>query len=58
MYRMVVDGQPAAVVSRHGEPFGCAVLDVRRHGIAGVTVFGGPALVERIRVAPPPAPKN
>ena len=31
----------------HGRPFGVAVLDVRRHGIAGITVFVDPALVER-----------
>jgi hypothetical protein len=30
-----------------GQPFGVAVLDVRRDGIAGITVFGDPALAER-----------
>ncbi|PKV97148.1 RNA polymerase sigma-70 factor (ECF subfamily) [Amycolatopsis echigonensis] len=68
MDRAVVNGQPAAVVRWQGKPFGVAVLDVRRDGIAGVTVFDDPALVERIKVAPssawppasppPPAPKN
>ena len=31
----------------HGRPFGVAVLDARRSGIGGITVFGDPALVER-----------
>ncbi|WP_406632733.1 sigma factor-like helix-turn-helix DNA-binding protein [Amycolatopsis sp. WGS_07] len=57
MDRLVLNGQPAAVVRLHDQPFGVAVLDVRRDGIAGVTVFNDPALVERItRVSgPPPA---
>ncbi|GAA1025269.1 sigma-70 family RNA polymerase sigma factor [Amycolatopsis albidoflavus] len=52
MDRAVVNGQPAAVVRWHGKPFGVAVLDVRRDGIAGVTVFNDPVLVERIEVTP------
>ncbi|WP_239071206.1 RNA polymerase subunit sigma-70 [Cellulomonas chitinilytica] len=41
------NGAPAVVVRRHGEPLGVAVLDVRRDGIAGITVFEDPALVGR-----------
>ena len=47
MHRTVANGQPAAVVHLHGQPMGVAVLDVRRDGIARVTVFGDPALVAR-----------
>jgi RNA polymerase sigma-70 factor (ECF subfamily) len=49
MVRTVSNGQPAVVAYVHGEPFGVAVLDVRRDGIAGVTVFNDPALVPRFR---------
>jgi RNA polymerase sigma-70 factor (ECF subfamily) len=49
MDRTVANGQPAAAAYLRGEPFGVAVLDVRRDGIAGVTVFGDPALVARFR---------
>jgi RNA polymerase sigma-70 factor (TIGR02960 family) len=49
MERTVANGQPAVAAYRHGEPFGVAVLDVRRDGIAAVTVFGDPALVARFR---------
>ncbi|AXB44928.1 RNA polymerase subunit sigma-70 [Amycolatopsis albispora] len=48
MDRLVVNGQPAVAVHLHGQPFGVAVLDVRRDGIAGVTVFGDAALVARL----------
>ncbi|MDA0135900.1 RNA polymerase subunit sigma-70 [Solirubrobacter deserti] len=47
MDRTVANGQPAVAASLHGQPFGLAVLDVRRDAIAGITVFGDPALVER-----------
>jgi RNA polymerase sigma-70 factor (ECF subfamily) len=48
MDRVTVNGQPGVAAYLHGQPFGIAVLDVRRDGIAGVTVFGDPALVRRI----------
>ncbi|HEX3921491.1 MAG TPA: hypothetical protein VHY31_04340 [Streptosporangiaceae bacterium] len=38
---------PAVAAYLRGQPFGVAVLDVRRDGIAGITVFGDPALAER-----------
>jgi RNA polymerase sigma-70 factor (TIGR02960 family) len=47
MDRIVANGQPAVAAYLQGQPFGIAVLDARRDGIAGVTVFGDPALVER-----------
>ena len=47
MERTVANGQPAVMAYLHGEPFGIAVLDTRHDGIAGITVFGDPALVER-----------
>jgi RNA polymerase sigma-70 factor (TIGR02960 family) len=47
MDRTVANGQPAATAYLHGQPFGVAVLDIRRDAIAGITVFGDPALVER-----------
>jgi RNA polymerase sigma-70 factor (ECF subfamily) len=43
----VVNGQPAVVAHLHGEPFGVAVLDTRSDGIAAITVFGDPSLVDR-----------
>ncbi|MBO9555998.1 RNA polymerase subunit sigma-70 [Cellulomonas sp.] len=46
----VANGAPAVVVRLRGEPFGVAVLDVRRDGIAGITVFADAALVERLEV--------
>jgi RNA polymerase sigma-70 factor (ECF subfamily) len=49
MVRTVANGQPAVAAYLRGEPFGVAVLDVRRDGIAGVTVFNDPALVSRFR---------
>jgi RNA polymerase sigma-70 factor (ECF subfamily) len=51
MERTLANGQPAVAAYLHGEPFGVAVLDVRRDGIAGVTVFGDAALVSRFRPA-------
>jgi len=48
MNRLIVNGQPAVAAYLQGQPFGIAVLDVRRDGIAGVTVFGDPTLVQRI----------
>jgi RNA polymerase sigma-70 factor (ECF subfamily) len=47
MERTVANGQPAVAAHLQGQPFGIAVLDVRRDGIAGITVFGDPALTER-----------
>ena len=47
MDRTVANGQPAVAAYLRGQPFGIAVLDVRRDGAAGITVFGGPALAER-----------
>ncbi len=43
----VANGQPAVRVDLRDQPMGVAVLDVRRDGIAGVTVFADPALVDR-----------
>jgi RNA polymerase sigma-70 factor (TIGR02960 family) len=48
MRRTVVNGQPAVAAHLQGEPFGVAVLDTRRNGIAAITVFGDPALVDRL----------
>ena len=47
MDRLIANGQPAVAAFRHGQPFGIAVLDVRQDAIAGITVFGDPALAER-----------
>jgi RNA polymerase sigma-70 factor, ECF subfamily len=47
MDRTVANGQPAVAAYLLGQPFGVAVLDIRRDGIAGITVFGDPALAER-----------
>jgi RNA polymerase sigma-70 factor (ECF subfamily) len=47
MRPVVANGQPAAVVHRAGAAFGVAVLDVRRDGIARITVFDDPGLVDR-----------
>ena len=47
MDRTVANGQPAVCAYLHGQPLGVAVLDVRRDGIAGVTVFSDPTLVDR-----------
>ncbi|MFD0737431.1 RNA polymerase subunit sigma-70 [Planotetraspora mira] len=52
MDRSVANGQPAVAAYLRGQPFGVAVLDVRHDGIAGITVFGDPALVERFISAP------
>ena len=43
----IANGQPAAIVHLLGEPLGVAVLDCRTDGIAGITVFSDPALVQR-----------
>nr|CEL17920.1 RNA polymerase sigma-70 factor [Kibdelosporangium sp. MJ126-NF4]CTQ90855.1 RNA polymerase sigma-70 factor [Kibdelosporangium sp. MJ126-NF4] len=48
MDRVIVNGQPGVAAHLHGQPFGIAVLDVRRNGIAGVIVFGDPAFVQRV----------
>jgi RNA polymerase sigma-70 factor, ECF subfamily len=53
-WRMVAtsaNGQPAAVVWFHGEPFGVAVLTPAADGIARITVFGDPGLVARFMAA-------
>lgn len=47
MDRTIANGQPAVTAYLHGRPFGVALLDVRRDAIAGITVFGDPALPER-----------
>jgi DNA-directed RNA polymerase specialized sigma24 family protein len=47
MTRTMANGQPAVAAYLLGEPLGIAVLDVRRDGIAGITVFGDPGLVDR-----------
>ena len=47
MDRTVANGQPAVTAYLRGQPLGVAVLDIRRDAIAGITVFGDPALVER-----------
>jgi RNA polymerase sigma-70 factor (ECF subfamily) len=47
MDRTIANGQPAVAAYLRGQPYGVAVLDIRRDGIAGVTVFGDPALVDR-----------
>jgi RNA polymerase sigma-70 factor (TIGR02960 family) len=47
MEPVVANGQPAVRVHRHGRPYGIAVLDVRRDGLAGVAVFDGAGLVAR-----------
>jgi RNA polymerase sigma-70 factor, ECF subfamily len=49
MQRTVANGQPAVAAYLHGQPFGIALLDVRRDGIAGITVFEDRALVARFR---------
>ncbi|MGK3201035.1 sigma-70 family RNA polymerase sigma factor [Amycolatopsis sp. MEPSY49] len=41
------NGQPAAATWYRGEPFGVAVLTLGKGGIARITVFGFPDLVER-----------
>jgi RNA polymerase sigma-70 factor (ECF subfamily) len=43
----VANGQPAVRAYWFGEPMGIAVLDCRADGLAGVTLFGDPALVPR-----------
>jgi RNA polymerase sigma-70 factor (ECF subfamily) len=47
MNRTIANGQPAVVAYLQAQPFGVAVLDTRRDGIAAITVFGDPALVAR-----------
>jgi RNA polymerase sigma-70 factor (ECF subfamily) len=49
MDRTIANGQPAVVAHLRGQPFGVAVLDTRRDGIAAITVFGDPALAGRFR---------
>jgi RNA polymerase sigma-70 factor (ECF subfamily) len=48
----IANGRPAVAAHLQGQPFGVAVLDTRRDGIAGITVFGDPALVERFVAHP------
>jgi RNA polymerase sigma-70 factor (ECF subfamily) len=47
MTRTVANAQPAVLAYLQEKPFGVAVLDTRRNGIAGITVFGEPSLVHR-----------
>jgi RNA polymerase sigma-70 factor, ECF subfamily len=47
MNRTIANGQPAVVAYLQAQPFGVAVLDTRRDGIAAITVFGDPALAAR-----------
>ncbi|GAA5210886.1 sigma-70 family RNA polymerase sigma factor [Microbacterium kyungheense] len=47
MRQIVANGQPAVVAFREGAAFGVGVLDVRRDGIARITVFADPALAAR-----------
>jgi len=47
MERTIANGQHAVAAYWRGQPFGVAVLDIRRDVIAGITVFGDPALVAR-----------
>jgi RNA polymerase sigma-70 factor, ECF subfamily len=51
------NGQPAAVAFRHAEPFGVAVLGVREAGIARISVFTEPTVLQRfalVRTVVPP----
>jgi RNA polymerase sigma-70 factor (ECF subfamily) len=48
MNRTILNGQPAVVAHLQAQPFGVAVLDTRRNGIAAITVFADPALVTRL----------
>ena len=41
------NGQPAAIVYRHGDLLGVAVLGLRRGGIARISLFGDPAVAQR-----------
>jgi RNA polymerase sigma-70 factor (ECF subfamily) len=47
------NGQPAAVAWFRDEPFGIAVLTPAEDGIARVTLFGDPSLVERFQLKGP-----
>lgn len=49
----VANGQPAVAAYLQGQPFGVALLDIRRDGIAGITVFSDPAWVTRFNTRPP-----
>jgi RNA polymerase sigma-70 factor, ECF subfamily len=46
------NGQPAAIVSRHGDLLGVAVLGLRGGGIARISLFGDPAVARRFAAAP------
>lgn len=46
--QIVVNGQPAVTAHLQGDPFGVAVLDVRRDSSAAITAFGDPTLVDRV----------
>jgi RNA polymerase sigma-70 factor (ECF subfamily) len=45
------NGQPAAVVSRYGDPLGVAVLGLRNGGIARISLFGDPAVAQRFNAS-------
>lgn len=47
MDRTIANGQPAVAAYLQAQPFGVAVLDTRRDGIAAITVFGDPTLATR-----------
>lgn len=51
MRATAANGAPGVTVHRRDAPWGIAVLDVRRDGIAGITVFADPTLVERFVAA-------
>jgi hypothetical protein len=45
------NGQPGAVVHRHGQLMGVAVLGLRDGGLARISLFGDPAVAERFEAA-------
>jgi RNA polymerase sigma-70 factor (ECF subfamily) len=51
MVPVAANGQPAAVAWFRGEPFGLAVLTPDADGIARITLFGDPSLVDRFEQA-------
>lgn len=52
MTRTVANAEPAVLAYFDEKPFGVAVLDTRRDGIAGITVFEEPSLVHRFSGSP------
>jgi RNA polymerase sigma-70 factor (ECF subfamily) len=47
MHPTRANGQPAAFATWHGERFGVAVLGLRGGGLASISLFTDPAVVER-----------